>query len=343
MISFEHHLWENENNSVWIGSSLILERNLAHAKFVPKLGEADMNHIKASLAEIFPKIPSLNSPTFFPAETVSALDKEYLFEHFLCLDTFQNGGIGQGFVVDHSETFLALINLKNHLQLQLLDSSGDLLSAGGRLSQIETEIGQKIVYAFSPKWGYLTSERARCGTALSVVVYLHLPALHHTHQLYEVLKTQNDPSLISFGLEGDLNDLVGDFLLLKNRYTLGVTEQEILNSLQMAALQLIAKETALRPTLKESAPTKDFVCRAFGLLKNSYHLQTKEAFNALSALKLGVDLGWVQGISAQRLQTLFFQCRRAHLSHLLHIDPKDLARSRAVMIHKAIDEVVLKV
>jgi protein arginine kinase len=341
MISFQHPLWEK--NAPWIGSSLILERNLASAKFLPKLTQADMVSIRATLIEHFPKIGSLKSPSFSPAETTSPLDKEYLFEHFLCLETFQNSGAGQGFIIDESENFLALINIKNHLQLQLFNPSQDLLSTWNRLNQIDTDIGQKIAYAFSPKWGYLTSDPSHCGTALKVTLYLHLPALIHTQQLHEALKTQNDPSLVALGLEGDLNDLVGDFLLLKNRYTLGLTEEEILNSLQVAALQLIAKENALSLNLKTSVTTKDLIGRAFGLLKNSYQLQTKETFNALSALKLGLDLGWITGITAPALQALFFQCRRAHLARLLKLDTQELARPRAEWIQKVLQGIEFKI
>ena len=294
------------------------------------------------MKELFQKTTSLKSPSYLAAQTVSPLDKEYLFEHFLCLESFQDAGTGQAFVIDSEGAFLALINLKNHLQLQLFETSGDLLSAWNRLSHLETEIGQKLDYAFSPKFGFLTSDPSQCGTALRAVTYLHVPALHHTGKLHETLKTQESDSVLTLGLEGALDDLVGDFLLLKNRYTLGISEEEILQSLQLTASQLTNIEKALRPTLKDNASIKDLVSRAWGLLTNAYQLQTKEALNALSALKLGLDLGWISGISVQALHTLFFQCRRAHLAHLLqdkHLGTQDLTQQRAEFIKQALQGV----
>jgi protein arginine kinase len=341
----QHTLWEEDKNPIWLGSSLCLHRNLAQYKFPGKLSEIEMKQTGSSLSEALKK--ALKSPTYFSADKLSALDKEFLFEHFLCPESFQNATIGQGFLLDETGRFLALVNLDDHLQLQLVDTTGDIHSAWSQLEKLETEVGKNLAYAFSPKFGYLTSDPTQCGTALQALLYLHVPALHHTGQLHEVLGKQKEDEIVTMGLEGALDDLVGDFLILKNRYTLGLTEEGILHSLQTTAMKLMAAEKTLRAHLKETGNSdiKDFVSRAYGLLIHSYQLQTKEALNALSALKLGLDLGWITGISSQTINTLFFKCRRAHLAQLLNeksLDAQDLPHKRAEFIHKALQGMSLK-
>jgi protein arginine kinase len=176
---------------------------------------------------------------------------------------------------------------------------------------------------------------------------LHIPALHHTGELHEILAKQPEEGIMTMGLEGALDDLVGDFLILQNRYTLGVTEEGLIHALQNTAMKLSTAEKNLRIHLKESGNTeiKDLVSRAYGLLIHSYQLQTKEALNALSLIKLGLDLGWISGISSQTLNTLFFKCRRAHLAHLLNeknLDTHDMPHKRAEFIHKALQGMTLK-
>lgn len=343
----QHTLWEEDKNPIWLGSSLTLQRNLARYKFPSKLSEGEMKTVSASLAETLQKNPALKSPVYFPAEKTSPLDKEFIFEHFLCLENFQNADAGQGFLLDDTGRFLARLNLKNHLALQTIDTAGDINAAWAKLLNLEMEIGKTLEYAFSPKFGYLTSDPTQCGTALQALLYLHIPALHHTGQLHEVLGKQKEEEVMTMGLEGALDDLVGDFLILKNRYTLGVTEESVLHSLQTTALKLMAAEKALRSHLKETsnAEMKDLVSRAYGLLVHSYQLQTKEALNALSALKLGLDLGWISGISNQVINTLFFKCRRAHLALLLNektLDTHDMPHKRAEFIHKALQGMTLQ-
>lgn len=342
---FEHTLWEEDKNPIWLGSSLTLSRNLTRFKFPTKLSEAELKNTSATVTESLPKNTVLKSPLYLAAEKLSPLDKEFLYEHFLCLESFQNAGKGQGFILDGTDHFLAKINLENHLQLQLIDTSADLLSAWARLEKIETEIGKSVEYAFSPKFGYLTSDPTQCGTALQALLYLHLPALHHTGQLFDVIRDQKEEGIITMGLEGSLDDLIGDFLILRNKYTLGVTEEGILHSLQILAIKLMTAERKLRSNLQDNAEIKDLVSRAYGLLVHSYQLQIKEALNALSAIKLGLDLGFIGGISPQTVSSLFFKCRHAHLAHLLSektLEIQDLPHKRAEFIHKALQGMTLK-
>jgi protein arginine kinase len=329
----EQKLWQE--GSIWLGSSLTLQRNLAAGKFPPKLNPADMETVCSSLGEVLQKM--LPSSCSLAAEEVLPLDKEFLFEHFLCPESFQHTSHGQRFIIAPKLNTLALINYKNHLQLHLFDPTQNLLATWQNLSNLDQEVEKKLSYAFSPKFGYLTSDPSQAGTALNIATFLHVPALIHTQRLHHVLADQKEESVIGSGLEGTLDDCVGDFIVLKNRYTLGVSEDEIVHALLFASTQLAAQEKAARAQLKGNPAIQDLVLRAYGLVRHAYQLETKETLNALSLLKLGSELGWVKPVSP----TLFFDCRRAHLSHLLketNLDPQTLARKRAEFIQGALKE-----
>lgn len=280
---------------------------------------------------------------------VSPLDKEFLFEHFLCLEGFQNTLAGQGFIVDNTGTFFGKINILDHLQLQFIDNTGSWEKIWNKLSEMETAIGSAIDFAFSPKFGYLTSDPNDCGTGLIASVFLHLPALVHTGQLQETLLKQKDESVEAIGMGGNLNELTGDILILSNSCTLGVNEESILHAINVTLMKLMAFEKTLRSHLQteSNAEIKDQVSRAFGLLLHSYQLQTKEALGALSLMKLALHLNWIEGITDAKLNTLFFQCRRAHLLHLLGqqqtTDPQEVAKRRAEFLHKNMQGVAIKI
>jgi protein arginine kinase len=343
----QHAPWETDKNPIWFATTLILMRNLARYKFPSKLIESQGKSLLTTLEPILQNSSVLKNPITLAAEEVSPLDKEFLFEHFLCLESFQNATPGQGFAVDATGEFFAFLNIKNHLQLQLLNTSSNIEETWAKLLKIESEIAQKIDLAFSPKFGYLTSDFTQCGTGLLSLFYLHLPALIHTQELQEILAKQKEEDLLATSLEGSLDEMVGDILLLRNHYTLGLSEENILHSLQSTTFKLMAAEKSTRSRLqKEKSPAlKDQISRAFGLLTTAYQLQTKEAFNSLSLLKLGLDLGWIQGVSPVKINTIFFQCRRGHLAHLLKektMDPQDMARKRAEFIHAQLQGIQLK-
>lgn len=345
----EHTPWEKESNPIWLATSFLLHRNLNKFNFPPKLDERQFEQTLIPLKDQLLKSSLLDGAVLLKAEEVSALDKEYLFEHFLCQEGFQNTQGGQGLVVDNSGSFLAKLNIQDHLQLQLVDSSGSWEKVWNQLSEIEAVIGSSIEFSFSPKFGYLTSDPFLCGTGLSVQAFLHLPALIHTHQLQETLTKQKEEEITAMGMGGTMDDLIGDLVVISNSYTLGANEESILHSIHSMSMKLMALEKTLRSHLQSdhNAEIKDQVSRSFGLLLHSYQLQTKEALSALSLMKLGLHLDWIEGITDAKLNTLFFQCRRAHLLHLLNeqqiTDAQEIARKRAEFLHKNMQGVVLKI
>ena len=338
--------YRKEGDGIWLLSSLTLQRNLSRYKFPSKLSSNETQVVLDICRALIEKSPEMNGAIFFPAQQLDSFEKEFLFEHFLCSESFQNAGVGQGFLVEASGEFLALLNLKNHLQLHMLTFSNDLPKAWEELSKIENAFGKQMTFAFSSKFGYLTSDPTECGTALRIAIYLHLPALIHSHQLREALSKQKDEDLEAAGLEGSMDDFVGDVVILKNQYTLGLSEESLLHEMQTTALKLITSEKTIRSHLKENGNTemKDLVGRAYGLLVHSYQLQTKEALSALSLIKLGIELGWIKGCETQKIDHAIFHCRRAHMAHAIDEaieNASELNCKRATFIHKALEGAIL--
>ena len=310
----EHVPWEQETNPIWPASAFILHRNISKYFFPPKMNEAQLQQTASILKNSLLKSDVLDQPVFLGADAIDAIDKEFLFEHFLCLDGFQNTLSGQGFIVDNSSRFLGMLNIQDHLQIQLIDCKGAWEKTWNTISQIENAVSGTVEFAFSPKFGYLTSDPYLSGTGLVVLAYLHLPALIHTDQLQDLLLKQKEEEVAATGMQGTIDEIVGDILVLRNSYTLGISEENILHSLHTMAMKLMAAEKTLRTHLpkEKSGELKDMVSRSFGLLMHSYQLQTKEAMNAISQLKMGLDLGWISGITDEKLTEALFRCRPAH-------------------------------
>ncbi|MGE5195838.1 MAG: protein arginine kinase [Anaerolineae bacterium] len=344
----EHTPWESDIHSIWPASIFILHRNLASYPFPNKMNERQSESCLKILKEALETLGDLDHPTSFEASELSALHKEFLFEHFLCLEGFQNTSRRQAFILDQTGRFLALLNIQDHIQIHLVDCKQEWENSWNRLSKMDSTLSEKLDYAFSTKFGFLTPDSSLCGTALQVRLFLHLPALIHLNQIKEAFLKQKDEEVAAIGMEGVSNEFIGDLVILTNRFTIGVSEETILHSLNNTATKLIVSEKTLRTHLKEgnNAEVKDLVSRAYGLLIHSYQLQTKEALNALSLIKLGIDLGWIEGISDKSLNEIFFQCRRAHLAHLVDDETADshqLAIKRASFFHQKMQKMQLKI
>ena len=97
--------------------------------------------------------------------------------------------------------------------------------------------------------------------------------------------------------------------------------------------------------LEKDGFMRDKISRAYGLLLHSFQIETKEAFEALSLLKLGIDLEWVDGMTDQEISAIFFRCRRAHLAldSQESLNPEQLAEKRADYLKQQCHKLKLKI
>jgi len=339
--------WTDNGNSIWLGSVLSLQRNIEKFNFPEKLPLDKRKQLFSIVTQELATSQYLDSPFVLEAEEISPTEKEYLHEHFLTLASFMEAHAGEGFVLDRSGKFLATINLNDHIRFRLLETQEDLENACNRLEKIEVSLGKEFNFSFSPRFGFLTSDPAECGTAFVASVYLQLPALIHTGKLQEFLLNHQDDSIITTGLKGTMGDIVGDLLVVRNNYTLGLTEENILASVRSYATKLIVLEQSERKKLKESENTaiKNLVSRAYAVLVHSYNIEVAETMNAISLLKLGLELGWLDGVTFKELNALFFSCRRAHIlaEYGEELDHAELPHKRADFIHSILKNAKLHI
>lgn len=345
LLPFPKSPWMDTESTIWLASQLQLLRNVEKFSFPGKISIGVRKKILHVIQQSLLSLSSLPDLQLFLAEELTPTHKEFLYEHYLSRKGFHQAHAGEAFILDPSGTFLAVINIRNHLQLIMMDPAGELERSWNQLSRIEGELSQALQFAFSSEFGFLTADPKECGTALNGSIFLHLPALIHTKKLPEVLKKHEEKTLVTQGLLGGPEALIGDVLAIHNRYTLGLTEESILSSLRGFATHIMLEEKSVRQNIQGDRHHQlmDEVARALGLLKFGYQLETVEAMGAISLMKLGLDIGWIQGTSMGELNRLFFHCRRAHLINELNQDVsmEELSRHRASYLKQALKEVEL--
>ncbi len=340
-------LWEAHAHHVWLASSLTLSRNLTKFKFPTKLDKSREEQIRSLVYEGLKTSPELNKPKLYSSDNIGFLEKEFLSEHFLISEGFHKAHGGEGFIVDEAGDFLGLINLDNHIELTLLDTRQEIEKAWNRLAKIETYLGKRVDFAFNPRFGFLTSNPSQAGTALTINLFLHIPATIHTGELSELMEKEHEEEVQAVGLQGNANEMIGDILVAKNLCTIGLTEEYILTTMRMWATRAVVNEMNIRKKLIEQGDEqmKNKVTRSFGLLTHSYQLEVIEALNALSLVKLGIEIGWIQCPDHLNMNQIFFNCRRAHLSSLLEekVDVPELPKQRALYIHEIAKQLTLAI
>jgi len=339
--------WEKQAHNVWLATTLSLTRNLQKFKFPHKLDKNREGQVVSLLHESLMKYKDLDHPLLFRSEEIGPLQKEFLLEHFLITDGFHQAHAGEGFVIDDTGEFLGVLNVTDHLQLNLLDTQQEIEKSWNKLAKIENHLSKTLDFAFHPRFGFLSSDPRHAGTALTISLFLHIPAIIHTGELAELIEKEKEEEVEAVGLQGKTSEMIGDILVAHNTCTLGLTEEYILTTMRMWATRAVVAEITIRKKLMESGheSLKNKVARALGLLTHSYQLEAIEALNALSLVKLGIEVGWILTPPDLNINQILFNCRRAHLIKQLEtkVDIPELPRKRAEYLHSIASKLSLTI
>jgi protein arginine kinase len=207
---------------------------------------------------------------YIGVDKVPALEKRFLVERHLISQNHAFGKGPRGAVIARREFFTAMINEEDHLRLQVLKAGCQLPACIEQINRIDDLIEQKVEYAFSPKYGYLTACPTNLGTGIRVSVMLHLPALKMTGQIEKFLNATKALGLAVRGLFGEGTEAAGDFYQLSNQITLGVRESDIVTQFEKTIIpEIVAYEHAARAQLlsHDAGLLDDKISRALALLK----------------------------------------------------------------------------
>ena len=164
--------------------------------------------------------------------------------------------------------------------------------------EIDEKIDEACHYSCDRKYGYLTTCPTNVGTGMKVSVMVHLPALTITGNINKVLQIVNSFGMNIRGLYGEGTQSLGNIYQISNNQSLGLTEDEIVKNLNIITSKIIEQERLARKNLtKEPLELEDRICRSYGILTNARKLTSEECLKLWSDVKLGMDLGIIEGLT----------------------------------------------
>jgi protein arginine kinase len=293
---------------VVISSRIRLARNLAGHKFLSRCSEKEKAQILEKLKGVLMSLDLGDKVWYLGVDKAPLLDRNFLVERHLISRNHAFGKGPRGAVIAQREFFTAMINEEDHLRLQVLRGGLQLANCFEQVNRIDDMIEQRLEYAFSPKYGYLTACPTNLGTGIRISVMLHLPALKMTGQIEKFLNAAKDLSLAVRGLFGEGTEATGDFYQLSNQVTLGVSESQLVEQFEKAVIpEIVDYEHEARKKLlrTDSSMLDDKIARAVALLKNAHLISSQEALLLLSHLRLGINMHEQMGASTPGIESIY--------------------------------------
>jgi len=325
-----------------ISSRVRLARNVAGHLFCGHATEPERVELYQFVRGILLSRPWKADLWYVDIQDTSQLQRQLLIERHVISKQLAEEDGACGVALTHDESLALMINEEDHLRIQVLASGLQLAQQYERINGVDSVLDEKIDYAFSADYGYLTACPTNVGTGLRVSVMLHLPALKIAGQIDKLLQAAKDMHLAVRGLYGEGSQPVGDLYQLSNQTTLGKTEMQIIDELVTNAVEPIVKyERQARHELlaQRRRFLEDKIYRSLGLLGNARMISSDETLYMLSYVRLGIHLGRITDVSLPTVNLLLQLTRPAHLQHLYHkeLDPAERDAVRADFIRKKLN------
>jgi len=225
----------------------------------------------------------------------------------------------RGVIIGDRQQTSIMINEEDHLRMQVLRSGFNVQACWDEMNRLDDAIEAEVAYAFHEQFGYLTACPTNVGTGIRVSVMLHLPALVQTREIQKVFQAMQKMSLAVRGLYGEGSQAMGDFYQISNQFTLGKSEQEIVDLVCSIVPNVIDYERRVRQALisENQQGLHDQVARAYGILRNAQTITSEETLHLLSSLRMGVNLGLIDIPSISLANELLIFTQPAHLQKKL--------------------------
>jgi protein arginine kinase len=300
---------------VVVSSRVRLARNVEGAPFVAQASEKERARVESVLRD------ALMAPDVEPAlhyvelQQLDQLLLDLLLERRLISSQHAEADWVRGVAFDEAERVSIMVNEEDHLRMQFMRGGLRLEDAWEEADRFDDVLAEKIAYAFSPEFGYLTACPTNVGTGLRAGVMLHLPGLAMLQQMQRVIELSETNNLALRGVYGEGTHGAGDFYQISNQVTLGVSEDEILDSVTDAARELVVMERGAREDLRANhrEEFRGRVLRAFRLLSSASAISSEETLSLLSQVKLGVELEVLDRTRPETVNDLLLLTLPAHL------------------------------
>jgi protein arginine kinase len=287
--------WYSDNtnsNGIAVSSRIRLARNLKGFPFPSRMTAEQRKELnyKVRDAILNSNTPFAKSLKYIDMENVPETQKYAMVERHIISPEFANKTENTAIILSADESISIMIGEEDHIRIQVLLAGIKLKEAYDIAERIDSLLYGDLNFAFDSKLGFLTQCPTNLGTGLRASVMLHLPVLENNGQMQDL---SNSISKIGFtvrGMYGEGSKSAASLYQVSNQITLGLSEKNALDNLEIITTQLINKELEERKNLNP-LQLEDICYRALGTLQNARILSSGEMMNLISRVKLGESMG----------------------------------------------------
>ncbi|OQX89663.1 MAG: hypothetical protein B6D65_02035 [candidate division Zixibacteria bacterium 4484_93] len=289
-----------------------LRRNIRGNKFPARMSPSKRRSLADSLAQKIGQTHFGDEMYSVPFDELSPSEWRYLVERDFPARILSPSRDGVAAFISQDEKLSVLLCSRDHLTMRVSSPGKSGSSSYPRLFFIENALKDSFEFAFDEQFGYLTSDLLSCGTGFRAGVLLLIPGIIILKK-FDLLKE----TMLRYNLQVGIFSPDSVLAEATTRASLGVSEEEIIDSATGFAEEIADVETRARKELMDVLPLEiqDRVMKSFGLATHSVLISLEEATGILNRLLIGAVLGMLK-LDKTDILELFYLIKPEHIRAL---------------------------
>ena len=333
---------------VAISTRARLTRNLADFPFPVKMNKDDRSRVQSLVYDAF---SGAEDWRFIDLSQISEPGKQILRDKNILDEDCGAVVLNYG-----DESSSCLVNGVDHIKLASFVSGLDCEKAMEKVYKTDEFLQEKLQFAASIDFGYLTSQVKDCGTGLKFSVRVFLPSIVLSGQFDTIVSLVHSKKMAIkpvFKSEqlADFSNCLFDVCTTSSAEG---TELDQMAGIQSIVSVILKKERKIRSNFADNNPTVvlNFFKQSYARAMYSLLLSYEEAVSIISAVKWGLQLKLIKGISETELNGLYYRVKDGHLKYLCDnfaftfeedvkaSEPLQIKRLRTIVIQQAFEGIV---
>ncbi len=306
-----------ENFEVVLGSEALYVRNVVGKNFPSRLDDMELKNLRHHL------ITSLKDPLYdfklWETDVLRNEDLGFLIERFSAPHEIQRYNKGSALFLSEDESRWVCLNIIDHLRFRVAKGGSDIEACYRNARLMEERFEKSLPFAYSERFGFLTSRPTECGTALVLRFYVHIPGVIFSNGFFKLRDKLSKAGTVLQPLQDESMSTEGHVFIVHTAHSLGVDEEEVLAAAQDMLDEIVEMEYEARAELVSKArfQIEDKIMRGIGVLTHAKMIAKKEGYALANALRLGAAEKIIgDTIDIMSATELYFVGQSIHLARL---------------------------
>lgn len=304
-----------QDDDVVLSTRIRLARNLADFVFPVKMSTEDFERINSL---VYDAVSSDESFHFIDFKNIFSQGRQILEDKNIISrdEDFDCSAV----ILNENDSLNILVNHIDHVRISAFSGGFEVEKTMAQAYRIDEMLQEKLQFAASRNFGYLTSRIKDCGTGMKLSVRIFIPAVILSGKFDSVLQlVQSKKFCISPVFQVRDNADFSNFIFdVYNGNSCDGTEIDQAAEITSLISNILKTERKIRAAFADNNPTilLNFVKRAYAKAMYSVLLTYDDAADIIAVMKFGLQTGRVTGICENELNALFYKTKHGHILYV---------------------------